>query len=526
MIEGEQIYGDGVNVAARLESLADPGGVCISGTVHEQVRDKLGLGYEDCGEQKVKNIARPVHIWRVVLNGTEAAPRAKRRVARRYWHAGIFSLVGLALMLGTIVLVQHLWLKPPRPSASIAPAEKPVLPLPTIPSIAVLPFTNMSGDPQQEYFSDGITDDIITALSRLPGLLVIARTSTVAYKAKAVRVQDVSRELGVRYVLEGSVRKAGNKVRITAQLVDATTGDHLWAEHYDRPLRDIFALQDEIVRRIVTTTNLQLALQDFPIPKVMVTERTDNPGAYDHYLRALESFNLRKDGDEKARQMLQKAIALDPKYSDAYRELGYVDYMEMISQLDHDPHGFDRSIEMEQKAVALDSSNAGAYAILSESYIAKGQYEPARAAVEQALALEPNSAIGYSALAAILTASGKPAEALAAAQRATRLDPGGADYYSAFEGEAYLAMGRYEDAIRALERSVSRFGNVITLHLDLIASYVELGRSEEAQAEAAEVTRLNPNFSLAEQRRMFSATQMKGYYANRFYADLAKAGLK
>jgi adenylate cyclase len=431
----------------------------------------------------------------------------------------VLSLTGLAIAAGIFMLVQHLSLKPSRTSASIPPAEKPALSLPTIPSIAVLPFTNMSSNPQQEYFSDGITDDIITALSRLPGLFVIARTSTFTYKGKAVRVQDVSRELGVRYVLEGSVRKAGNQVRITAQLVDATTGDHLWADHYDRPLGDIFALQDEIVRRIVATANLQVALVN--VPKVMVTQRTDNPDAYDHYLRAVEFFNLRKEGDEKARQMLEKAIELDPKYSDAYRELGYVDYMEMISQLGHDPHGFDRSIEMEQKAIALDSSNAGAFAILSESYIAKGQYDLGRAALEHALALEPNSALGYSALAVTLTSSGRPAEAVAAAQKAARLDPAGRDYYSAFEGEAYLAMGRYEDAIRALQRSVSRFGNVIVLHLDLIASYVELGRNEDAQAEAAEVMRLNPNFSLADQKRMFSAQQRKGYYA-----DLAKAGLK
>src|SRR5712691_6010138 len=232
MVEGEQIYGEGVNVAARLESLADPGGICISGTIHEQVRDKLALAYEDAGEQAVKNIARPVHVWRVLLEGT-ASPRETRRLRRMYWRGGLLSLTALAIAVGTFILVQHLSLKPLRTPASIAPPEKLALPLPNMPSIAVLPFTNMSGDPQQQYFSDGITDDIITALSRLPGLLVIARTSTFIYKGKAVRVQDVSRELGVQYVLEGSVRKAGNQVRITAQLVDATTGDHLWAEHYD-----------------------------------------------------------------------------------------------------------------------------------------------------------------------------------------------------------------------------------------------------------------------------------------------------
>jgi adenylate cyclase len=506
-----------------LESLADPGGICISGTVHEQVRDKLTLAYEDRGEQAVKNIARPVRVWRVLLDQAAPSRGEMRRRTRRYWRGGVLSLAGLAIIAATIMIVPHMSLTPPRTSVSIAPPEKPALPLPNMPSIAVLPFTNMSGDPQQQYFSDGITDDIITALSRLPGLLVIARTSTFIYKGKAVRVQDVSRELGVQYVLEGSVRKAGNQVRITAQLVDATTGDHLWAEHYDRPLRDIFALQDEIVRRIVTTAKLQLALVD---RTVRVTKGTDNPDAYDYYLRAIELFDVTNEGDEKARQMFEKAIELDPRYSEAYRWLGYVEYMEMISQLSHGPHGFDRAIQLEQTAIALDDSNASAYAILSESYIATGRYELGLVAVEHALALEPNSALGYSALAVTLTSSGKPADAVVAAQNATRLDPGGRDYYAAFEGEAYLSMGRHEEALPLLKRAAGRFPNVIVLHLDLIASYVELGRNEDAQAEAAEVMRLNPNFSLADQKRMFSAQQRKGYYAERFYADLAKAGLR
>ena len=247
MAEGDQIYGDGINVAARLESLADPGGICISGTVHEQVRDKLALGYQDNGEQTVKNIARPVHVWRVLLNGT-ALHRETRRIPRRYWRGGVMSLTGLAIIVGTIVLVQHVSLKPPLTSASIPPAQSPALSLPDKPSIAVLPFANLSGDPQQEYFSDGITDDIVTDLSWVPGLFVIDRGSTFAYKGKPAKVQQVGRELGVKYVLEGSARKTADRVRINVQLVDASTGDQLWTQRYDRQLHDIFALQDEIVQ--------------------------------------------------------------------------------------------------------------------------------------------------------------------------------------------------------------------------------------------------------------------------------------
>jgi adenylate cyclase len=315
MVDGEQIYGDGVNVAARLESLADPGGICITGKVHDEIRSKLALGYEDLGAQQVKNIAEAVRVFRVMLEG--ATHTTAKRPLRKHWRGGVFSLAGLALIAAVIVFVQHLSLRPPSTTASIPPAPSPALPLPDKPSIAVLPFTNMSDDREQEYFSDGITDDLISALSRLPDLFVIARTSTFTYKGKAAKVQDVSRELGVKYILEGSVRKEADQVRITAQLLEATTGDHLWAEHYDRPLRDIFALQDEIVRKIVTTLNLQLTLEE---QGILVSKRTDNLAAYDYYLQGMQYLNyFTKDDDEKARQMFDKAIVLDSGYSDALR---------------------------------------------------------------------------------------------------------------------------------------------------------------------------------------------------------------
>src|SRR5216683_5427467 len=218
MVDGQQIYGDGVNVAARLESLADPGGICISRTVHENIRNKLPLNYEDLGEQAVKNIAEPVRVFRVMLDGgtTRTTTRATERSLRKHWRGGVFSLAGLVLIAAVIVFVQHLSLRPPTTTASIPSAQSPALTLPDEPSIAVLPFTNMSGDREQEYFSDGMTDDIITALSRLQGLFVIDRNSAFAYKGKPIKAQQVSRELGVHYLLEGSVRKEVNQVRITA----------------------------------------------------------------------------------------------------------------------------------------------------------------------------------------------------------------------------------------------------------------------------------------------------------------------
>ena len=293
MVEGDQIYGDGINVAARLESLADPGGICISGTVYEQVRDKLALGYDDSGEQTVKNIARPVRVWRVLLDGSESPRRETRHAPRRYWRTGAFSFVGLAIIAATIVIVQHLSLRPQPTHASIPPpspaavpfVQSSALPFPDKPSIAVLPFANVSGDPAQEYFSDGVTDQLIADLSKLPDLFVIDRNSSFTYKGKPVKVQEVSRELGVRLVLEGSARKTPNGVRIAVQLVDATTGANIWAERFDRPLRDIFAVQDEIVQKIVTTVDLEFKLGERGIPQWARTHGTDNLEAFDDALR-------------------------------------------------------------------------------------------------------------------------------------------------------------------------------------------------------------------------------------------------
>src|SRR5216684_2136016 len=403
MVDGEQIYGDGVNVAARLESLADPGGICISDTVHAQI----------------KNIAEPIRVYRVLAEaGGAATPtRQTQGVARKYVRRGIFSMVGLAIIAATIIFIQHLSLRPPTPSASIPPAQPPALPMPDTPSIAVLPFTNMSGDRDQEYFSDGITDDLITALSRLPDLLVIARTSTFTYKGKAAKVQDIGHELGVAYVLEGSVRKADSQVRITAQLVDTTTGDHLWAEHYDRPLKDIFSLQDEIVRRIVTTLKLQLPL-DMQF-RYVVGQHTDNPEAYDDYLRGEEYvLTLSAEGVPKSKEMFEKAIELDPTYTDAYASLGYTYFQSWETQYSgDDPEVLDRAIGLEQKAIALDDTHAYAHAFLCRFYTFKRHYEQAVTECQRAIELAPSYPYSYFAIAEASVESGKPRGKLSGSSR-------------------------------------------------------------------------------------------------------------
>jgi len=493
MVERDQIYGDGVNVAARLESLAEPGGICISRTVYEQVRNKLSLNVRDLGEQSVKNIAEPVHVWRV-LPDASATQQPSHRTVRSYWRGGLFSIAGLAIVAAVVFVVQHVSLKPPHTHASIPSQEKPALPLPDKPSIAVLPFTNMSGDREQEYFSDGITDDLITDLSRLPGLFVIARESTFTYKNKAAKLQDVGRELGVRYVLEGSVRKAAGQVRITVQLADATTGDELWAERYDRPLRDVFALQDEIVRRIVTTLNLQLALSQ---QGILIPRTTENLEAYDDLLRGTRYFaSFTKDGNTKARLLFEKAIERDPKYAAAYALLGSNYYFGWVLALGPDPTGLEHALRMEQKAIALDDSLAGAHSALAEIYGSEGQYDRAVTEARRGITLDPNSASGYLWLADVMDNLERPEEALAAAAKAMRLDPRNIANYLFEEGWAYGELGRWKESIADYTGYLVRYPANLWAHAFLNFDYSALGNDKAAQEELAEVERavaLNPN---------------------------------
>jgi TolB-like protein/DNA-binding winged helix-turn-helix (wHTH) protein/Tfp pilus assembly protein PilF len=434
----------------------------------------------------------------------------------------LWSIGGIAFVIAVIALIQQVSLRGPTTTASIPTTQSPALSLPDKPSIAVLPFTNMSSEREQEYFSDGITEDLITALSKLPVLFVIARNSTFTYKGKAVNVQQVGRELGVQYVLEGSVRKADNRVRVSAQLVDATTGEHLWAERYDRPLQDIFAVQDGIVQRIVTTLNLEFTLvhQGWQFQR-----HTDNPEAYDDALHGIEYLlTPTKEGNVKARQMFEKAIELDSKYASAYEDLGFSYLLDWISQSSHDPHTLDRAFQLEQQAIALDDSLAVAHRVLAETYLYKRQYDEAVAEAERAISLDPNSSLGYVALADIMDLSGKPTEAIGLAEKAMRLDPRNREGYLFEEGWSYTQMGRYADAIPILKRHLARYPNNTAAHSVLVVDYTELDREDEARAEAAEVLRISPHFSLDKWMRI--SPQKDQTVRNRSYADLRKAGLK
>jgi pentatricopeptide repeat protein len=336
----------------------------------------------------------------------------------------------------------------------------------------------MSGDPEQEYFSDGLTDDLITDLSRISSLFVIARHSTFTYKGKAVKVQEVSKELGVRYVLEGSVRKTDEQVRINAQLVDATTGHHIWAERYDRPLQDIFTLQDEIVQKIVTTLELQLTLQE---QGYVTRKHTDNLEAYDSFLRGQEYFwRFTKETNVQARQMWEKAVALDPQYAEAYMWLGTTYYMEWIWRWSLDPQNLERTVEQAQRAIALNDSLPAARSLLSWGYVQKQQYDQAVVEGERAIALDPNRADSYAWQADVLNLAGRPEEALKMVKKAMRLNPRYPPWYLFELGFAYRLTGRYTEAVATLKEALSRSPNHLGALTTLSFCYVRQWVSQQS----------------------------------------------
>ncbi len=536
MVDGEQIYGDGVNIAARLESLAEAGGICISGTVYEQIENKLSLQYEDLGEQTVKNIAKPVRVWRIRVeeSGSPASgvrspasevpsPQPRRvGIARRHWAVVV---VGLLLIAGTLLIVWHLF----RPTLSTqdstlrTEAAPAALPLPDKPSLAVLPFANMSNNPEQDYFSDGITEVLITDLSKISGLFVIARNSTFTYKGKAVKVQDVGRELGVRYVLEGSVLRSDDQVRITAQLVDASTGHHLWAERYDRPLKDISAVQDEVVQRIVTTLNLQFSVWERGL---LLRRATDNLEAYDYLLRGtVYGWRGTKEATLQARQVFEKAINLDPNCAQAYAAVSMTHLTDWSYQWSQDPQqSLEKALETARQAVTLNDALPEAHFTLGNVLLWEKQYDQAITETERAIALDPNFANAYAWLGFTLGSVGRPEEALGAAEKAMRLNPRYPPFYSMILGRAHALAGRYEKAVPYLKSSLSRNPNLIPAHYMLVVAYSELGQEGAAQAEVAELQRISPNFSLEGLRQR--APFKDPVVLERHLAALRKAGLK
>ncbi len=480
IVDRDELYGEGVNVAARLESLAEPGGICVSRKVLEEVRGKLDVGYEFLGEQSVKNIERPIPVYRVLL-APEAAGQiiGERRAARAAWGRPALMAAAAVVLLAAVGGVA-VW-RPWSPDVEPASVERMAFPLPDKPSIAILPFNNLSGDPEQEYFADGITEDITTELSRFRGLFVIARNSAFVYKGKAVNVREVGRELGIRYVLEGSVRRSGTTVRINAQLVDAATGAHLWAERYDRDMRDVFAVQDEVTQKIVSAIGTTQLLE--AATRRVSRKNPKDLEAYDLYLRGLDLwFRFTPEDNAEARALYMRAAALDPSYSRPHTGLAWTHLQEVfLGWNDRPAESLQSAFVSAQRAVALDDSDSWAHWALGAVYLYMGQHDRALATYERALTLNPNDANNLAHYGGwALVFAGRPEEGIEAVAKAKRLNPHYPWWYAFGLGQAYFAARRYDEAIEAWrDKTAPASARPVVF---IAAAHAQAGRLDEARA--------------------------------------------
>jgi len=496
IVEGDDLYGDGVNIAARLEGLAVAGGICISRQALDQVENKLGLSYESLGEREVKNIARPVTAYRVVIDGEACRVQAamKRRAPYTSQMAGSVTVV-LLIVAGVIAFWWQPWIFDKRQPSIVETA----LPIPEGPSIAVLPFINISDDPSQEYFADGMAEDLMTDLSRFSGLLVVARTSSFIYKRKTVDVRQVGRELGVRYVLEGSVRQVGGRVRINVQLVDTTSGGHLWAQRFDRELSDIFAVQDEITERVVGAIGAigggRGALQQAELERV-TGKPTESLQAYDFFLRGIFHIDrLTKEDNLRAREMFQKAIEYDPNYARAYGQLAWTYLIDVYMDFGDSPdESLREAHRLAEKAVAVDASDPKAHWALATVYHFQQKDDRAIAKYQEALALNPNDADVLAEYGSILAMAGRSGEGLEQIRKAMLLNPYYPEWYAWDLGLAHFMAKEYEEVIVVLDPLTI---DALQIHTLLAASYAHLDRYEEAQNEIAEILRIKPDISLS-----------------------------
>jgi len=526
--EGERIYGDGINIAARVEGLAEGGGICISGTVYDNIKNKLSLSYEALGEHTVKNIKEPVRVYRMRI-GPEAPPppvvKEKKTRPRRWQKAALAAVVVLGVAAGALVIRNP----DPRdwcPNWMANMLEKMGITLVEKPSIVVLPFNNISDDPQQEYIADGITENIIAALSNISEMFVIARNSAFIYKGKPVKVQLVGKELGVRYVLEGSVQRTADQVRVTAQLIDANSGNHLWAKRYDRDIKDLFVLQDEITKEIVVALQVKLTHGE----DARTIGSTRSLEAWEYAVKATSLFMRYTKGDNaKARELFRQAIKLDPEYAFAWTMLAWTHWIDAtFGFTDSRAESFKRAVELAQKAVRLDDTQAGVHALLGGIYLFQRQYEKAITEGKKSISLGPNDAISHVLLAYTMTYAGRFEEAITLAKKALRLTPYYPAWYLSILGRAYRLSGRHEEALVAynllLDRS--RKGEVPPLwaHIGLASTYIGFGREKKAQKHAAKILRLDPNFSLQQ------FTEMSPFkdptHLEHVLDTLRKAGLK
>jgi len=490
--EGDRIFGDGLNIAARLESLSEAGGICISGTAFDQIKNKLNLGYKYLGEQTVKNILEPVRVYQVLME-PEAVGKVLGEKKSKPRQRSSIGLVVILIIVIAAVAIWGLYFRPTPPLETVSKG-KMGFPLPDKPSIVVLPFNNLSGDPRQEPFADGVTENITTTLSKIPGLFVIARNSAFEYKGKPIDVKKVAENLGVRHVLEGSVQKWDDRIRITAQLIDATSGYHIWSERYDREMRDLFALTDDVTRNIAVA--LQIKLTEGEQGRIFHRD-TENLDAWALATQAWDLIARTREDNARARELAGQAVKLDPKYGFAWSLLAYSYFnAAKMGWCESPEEYYKKAIELNQKALSLNKDLFCATAMLGQIHLAQRQYERAIEMGRRSIELGPSIAVNYMILGETLCYAGNFEEAITLGEKALSLHPMRRNYLLNSLARSYRMAGRYEEAVALYKEILDRFKNPLPAYIGLAEVYSEMGRVEEAHGQALEVLRINPSFSL------------------------------
>ena len=526
--EGDRIYGDGVNIAARLESIADPGGICISKTAFDQIETKLPFGYEFLGEQTVKNIAKPVGAYRVVLE-----PRVTRGKGSGFRRRGsgrrmaVFSLVGALVVIAGVALWQF-FMRPAPPLAEKVDLRKVAFPLPDKISITVLPFQNMTGDPQQEYLSDGMAEQLITGLSQLPDIYVTARTSSFAYKGKSMTAQQIADQLGVRLLLEGSVHRDAERMRVNVQLIDGRTGNHIWAERYDRKFEDLFALQDQITMGVMEILKVKYmaGFSDSNISTSLRDYRPSNLRAYESYLKGVYHFYRRTAQDTvMGRQLFEEAIKFDPNYRVAYISLGFSYLDEIWFRITKSPEkSIEQAEQAAQQCIAAAPDQPPPYGLLSSISLMKKDFDNAILFGEKAVEDNPNESGYYLSLGLALRSAGRYEEANVNLETALRLNPLRPLPYVNNLAWSCLGNKQYDRAILLWTETLERNPDYLFAFMGLTAAYELSGNKEKARWAAENLMRVNPKFSIAVEEKMFPLKDEA--FRKRLFEAYRSAGLR
>jgi len=529
IVEGDDRLGEGVNIAARLEQLAEPGGIYVSGKVAKEVEKKLAFAFEPMGEQKVKNIAEPVQVYKVKLEGPKVRPRPRRS---RNTPLGVLAASTIAILLILVGfgawLYRDLWVPAPQ-----GLAEAPAAGMPKGPGVAVLPFVNLSGDANQEYFSDGLTEDILTELARTPDLRVLARNTTFQYKGKAVNVSKLGQELGVRYVLEGSVRRAGDDLRVTAQLIDAENGAHIWADKFDRKMADVFLIQDELVGKIVAKIAGGYGVIENTEAKSAARKSPDQTQAYDLVLRAHDVMAAwTHESFSKAREFLRQAIALDPESARARREIAWLAVVGLVSRLDEMPVPPQEIVAQASKAVQLDPSDGRAHMVAAAAYYFNKQLDLFEHEAEQAIALAPFDAESLATLGYMTATSGNWPRGVALAEKAHALNAdAAAGWYHAALYLNYYLTGDYERALELIGQDPNQ--ESLYHYIDYLPILGALGRKAEALETWKKILAEDPTWTAESFEKWYklwnirdedSAKLMEGIYKTGVLGVEAKPG--